>query len=334
MRLGLAGGGTDVSPYCDEYGGTVLNVTVDLYAYTVIEPTNDGRVEFIASDIGQVFVAPIDDAMEVGDPLILHRAVYRCIVSQFNDGRPLSCRITTFCDAPPGSGLGSSSTMVVSLVKGFAEWLNLPLGDYEIARLAWQIERVECGLKGGRQDQYAATFGGVNLIEFYANERVVVNPLRVKNWIMCEFESCLVLFDSGVSRMSASIIEQQTSNVTARRKQALEALHALKQDAISMKECLLKGNIAQVGALIGKSWEAKKRLADGITTGHIDQIYDAAIAAGAISGKVSGAGGGGFMAFLVNPAHRIKVIRALDKQPGRVVNCHFTSHGCQSWRLY
>ena len=143
LRLGLAGGGTDVSPYCDQFGGAVLNVTIDLYAYTIIEPAEDGRVRFTASDIDGAFECSADEAMEIGYPLILHRAVYRRIVRDFNGGKPLSCHVTTFCDAPPGSGLGTSSTMVVSLVKAFVEWLNLPLGEYEIAHLAFEIERIE-----------------------------------------------------------------------------------------------------------------------------------------------------------------------------------------------
>lgn len=333
LRLGLAGGGTDVSPYCDQYGGTVLNVTIDLYAFTVIEPLAKERVEFIASDLGQTFSGTCDEAMEVAYPLILHRAVYRRVIQQFNGGRPLGCRITTFCDSPPGSGLGSSSTMVVSLLKGFVEWLNLPLGDYEIARLAFDCERVDAGLQGGRQDQYAATFGGVNFMEFYANERAIVNPLRVKNWIMCELESSLVLFNSGVSRSSAKIIEQQAANVTAGQGKSIEALHKMKEDAIGMKETLLKGDIPGFSRFMRESWEAKKRLSDGITTTHIDQIHDAAMAAGAMAAKVSGAGGGGFMTLLVDPARRVDVTRALSQQEGEVVNCHFTRDGCQSWRI-
>ena len=249
LRLGLAGGGTDVSPYCDEHGGAVLNVTIDMYAYTIIEPASDGRVVMTAADIGQVVEATADEIMDVADPLILHKAVYRRIVQQFNGGRPLSCRITTFCDAPPGSGLGTSSTVVVSLVKCFAEWLGLPLGEYEIAHLAYEIERTDANLAGGRQDQYAASFGGVNFIEFYRDDRVIVNPLRVKNWIMSELETSLVLFNSGVSRSSAAIIQRQTANLTDERSHALAAMHELKRDAIGMKECLLKGDSDPVRGL-------------------------------------------------------------------------------------
>ena len=334
LRLGLAGGGTDVSPYCDEHGGAVLNVTIDMYAYTVIEPTTDGRVVMTAADIDQVVEGPADEIMDVADPLILHKAVYRRIVQQFNGGRPLSCKITTFCDAPPGSGLGTSSTVVVSLVKCFAEWLGLSLGEYEIAHLAFEIERTDAKLAGGRQDQYAAAFGGVNYIEFYKEDRVIVNPLRVKNWIMSELETSLVLFNSGVSRSSAAIIEKQTANLADKGGKALAAMHELKADAVGMKECLLKGDLTQFASYMRKSWIAKKQLAAGITNDSIDGVYEAAMAAGALAGKISGAGGGGFMTFLVDPARRVNVIRALEKQEGRVMTCHMTRHGSEGWKIF
>ena len=334
LRLGLAGGGTDVSPYCDQYGGAVLNVTIDMYAYTILEPTDDGRVRFTASDIDGEFEMAADQAMEIGYPLILHRAVYRRIVRDFNGGKPLPCHITTFCDAPPGSGLGTSSTMVVSLVKAFVEWLNLPLGEYEIAHLAFEIERIDAKLGGGRQDQYAATFGGVNFMEFQAGDRVIVNPLRIKNWIISEMETSLVLFNSGVSRSSASIIEEQTGNLTANSGTTLEAMHELKADAYGMKECLLRGDFENLAGYMRKSWDAKKRLATSVSNAHIDQVHAAAMSAGARAGKVSGAGGGGFLTFLVDPSRRVDVIRALGKKEGQVMTCHFTRWGTEGWKIF
>jgi D-glycero-alpha-D-manno-heptose-7-phosphate kinase len=334
LRLGLAGGGTDVSPYCDEFGGAVLNVTIDLYAYTIIEPTDDGMVTFTASDIDGSFESPAQDEIEIGYPLILHRAVYRRIVRQFNHGKPLSCRVTTFCDAPPGSGLGTSSTLVVSLVKAFVEWLNLPLGEYEIAHLAFEIERIDAGLGGGRQDQYAATFGGVNFMEFLAGDRVIVNPLRIKNWIISEMETSLVLFNSGVSRSSASIIQEQTDNLTANTGTTLEAMHDIKAEAFGMKESLLRGDFVNLARFMRKSWDAKKRLAKSVSNDHIDRVHAAAMSAGARAGKLSGAGGGGFMTFLVDPSRRVDVIRALGREEGKVMTCHFTRHGTEGWKIF
>ena len=334
LRLGFAGGGTDVSPYCDQFGGAVLNITIDLYAYTIIEPTADGRVTISAPDIDSQCEFLAEEALELAGPLILHRAVYRRIVTQFNGGRPLPCRITTFCDAPPGSGLGTSSTMVVSLVKAFVEWLNLPLGEYEIAHLAFEIERIDAGLGGGRQDQYAATFGGVNFMEFHPGDRVIVNPLRVKNWIISELETSLVLFNSGVSRSSARIIKQQTDNLVHHSGTTLDAMHAIKADAFRMKECLLKGDFDTFAACMRETWEAKKRLADNVSSKPIDLTVQAALDAGARAGKISGAGGGGFLTFLVLPERRVDVIRALRRQDGQIMTCHFTRHGTEGWKIY
>ncbi len=333
LRLGLGGGGTDLSPYCDAYGGAVLNATIDLYATTILEPTDDGRITFVAADIACRHEAPALDETPLAGPLILHRAVYRRILGQFTGGRPLPCRITTFCDAPPGSGLGTSSTMVVSLLKAFVEWQNLPLGEYEIAHLAYEIERIDAGLSGGRQDQYAATFGGVNFMEFGAEDRVIVNPLRVKHWIVSELETSLILFDSGVSRASANIIEEQTNNLTRRQGNTLDALHEIKADAYRMKDSLLRGDIGAFAACMRSSWDAKKRLAGSVTNPGLDHAVETGLAAGAHVGKVSGAGGGGFITFLVPPERRMDVVRALSREPGRVMTCHLTRHGTEGWKI-
>ncbi|MBO7411051.1 MAG: dehydrogenase, partial [Ottowia sp.] len=232
-----------------------------------------------------------------------------------------------------GSGLGSSSTLVVAMIRAFSELLNLPLDDYAIARMAYQIERVDCGLRGGRQDQYSATFGGFNFMEFYAGERAVINPLRIKNWIICELESSLVLYFTGVSRESARIIADQSNNMKSGAADALEAMHGIKREALAMKECLLRGDFAGLVESMRQGWENKKRSAKTVSNPHIDAIYDAAIQAGALAGKVSGAGGGGFMWFFVPTERRMDVIRTLNGFGGQVSNCHFTKNGTQAWRI-
>jgi D-glycero-alpha-D-manno-heptose-7-phosphate kinase len=333
LRLGLAGGGTDVSPFCDEYGGYVLNATIDMYAYCTIEVTENNIISFYAADRNEFFETQSTSELDLDGHLDLHKGIYNRIVRQFNNNQSLSIKITTYSDAPAGSGLGSSSTMVVAILKAFVEWMNLPLGEYDIAHLAYEIERIDVGLSGGRQDQYAATFGGFNFIEFYQQDRVIVNPLRVKNWIVNELENSVILYYTGVSRESSKIIEEQSRNAQTKDESSLNAMHELKVDSLKMKEALLKGDMRNFSTFLGKSWEAKKKTASTISNPFIERIFDLAIASGASSGKVSGAGGGGFMMFMVDPVKRLDVIRELNKQNGQVMSFHFTNEGTQGWRV-
>ena len=333
LRLGLAGGGTDVSPYCDNHGGYILNATIDRYAYAVIKTLDKPVVRFVATDLQVEEIKTTDERLKLNGKMDLHKAVYNHIVHEFNNDEPISMELSTHCDAPAGSGLGSSSTLVVAMVRAFTELLNLPLDDYTIAHMAYQIERVDCGLQGGRQDQYSATFGGFDFMEFYGGDRAIINPLRIKNWIICELEASLLLFFTGVSRESANIIADQSSNIKSGSPEALEAMHGIKRQAVAMKECLLRGDFDGLVESMRLGWENKKRSAKSVSNPHIDTIYDAAINAGALAGKVSGAGGGGFMWFFVPTEKRMDVIRTLNDFDGQVSNCHFTENGTQAWRI-
>lgn len=332
LRLGLAGGGTDVSPYCDQYGGYVLNATIDRYAYAVIKPLQVPSVRFVATDMQVATSLEFSEEPATRGALDLHWAVYDHMVRHHNAGQPLAMEISTFCDAPPGSGLGSSSTLVVAMIKAYVELLNLPFDDYTIARLAYKLERIDCGLQGGRQDQYSATFGGFNFMEFYGGDRATINSLRIKNWIICELEASLVLYFTGVSRESAKIISDQSANVFGGASDALEAMHGIKREALILKECLLKGDFDGLVDSLRIGWQNKKRSAKSVSNAHIDSVYDAAINAGALAGKVSGAGGGGFMLFFVPIDKRADVVRTLREFGGQVSNCHFTKNGTQAWR--
>lgn len=333
LRLGLAGGGTDVAPYCDIHGGYVLNATIDRYAYAVIRTLNEPFVRFVATDLQVEKVKAVDEPLELNGRLDLHKAVYNEMMRRYNGGHAIPLELSTFCDAPAGSGLGSSSTLVVVMIRAFVELMNLPLDDYTIAQLAYKIERVDCGLQGGRQDQYSATFGGFNFMEFYADDRAVINPLRIKPWVICELEASLVLFYTGVSRESARIIADQSGNVKAGSERTVDAMHGIKREALIMKECLLRGDFDGIVESMRQGWESKKRSAKTVSNPHIDGVYESAIAAGAAAGKVSGAGGGGFMMFFVQPDKRMDVIRLLNTFEGQVSNCHFTKHGTQAWRV-
>tara|TARA_R110002124_G_scaffold2666_10_gene16779 strand:+ start:2699 stop:3730 length:1032 start_codon:yes stop_codon:yes gene_type:complete len=333
LRLGLAGGGSDVAPYCDLYGGAVLNASINLSSYCTIEPCDDGTVTFVATDREEVFSAPCATEYAYDGLLDLHKGVYNRIVRDFNNGEPLSLKISTHSDAPAGSGLGSSSTMVVAILTAFAELLHLPLGEYDVAHLAFEIERMDIGLRGGAQDQYAATFGGVNFMEFHEQNRVTVNPLRIKKWILSELEASTVLYYTGVSRSSDMIIAQQIESFKSGQGKSVEAVHQLKQDASAMKDALLRGNIRRFGEILGRSWEAKRHLADKISNPQIEEVMNVALQAGAWAGKVSGAGGGGFIMFIVDPVERVQLIRTLNQQDGDVVPFQFEPHGACAWNV-
>lgn len=301
LRLGLAGGGTDLSPYCDDFGGAVLNVTIDRYAYAFIEPAEDLLIQFAAPDLGAEESFPLEVAALRDADLRLHAAVTERILTEFAEKKVPPLRITSFVDAPPGSGLGSSSALVVALVEAWVAFLALPLGPYDIAHLAYEIERLDLKLAGGKQDQYAATFGGINFIEFLAGERVIVNPLRVGPAIRNELETAMVICFTGVSRRSEQIIIEQQRLMSAPVSDTLDSLHQLKRDALEMKQALLRGEIGRMGQILNRSWQAKKQTAQGISTGRIEELFERAFAHGAEAGKVSGAGGGGFMFFVVPP---------------------------------
>jgi D-glycero-alpha-D-manno-heptose-7-phosphate kinase len=333
MRLGLAGGGSDVSPYSDQYGGLILNATINLFAYCTIEERTNGKIEFCAPDISCSFVYNSEEELPINGKLDLHKGVYNRIVKEYNL-KPLSFKMTTYSDAPPGSGLGSSSTMVVAIVKAFVEWLNLPMGEYEIARLAYIVERQDLQLSGGKQDQYAAAFGGFNFMEFFDDNRIIVNPLRVKRWIIDELESSMLLYYTGASRSSAAIIDEQSNNTSSGNVIAIEAMHQIKKSSIELKEALLKGDINSFSSILGAAWENKKKMASSITNEEINRVFEIAIDAGAISGKVSGAGGGGFIMFMIDPVKKVQVMNALNQLQGRVVGFQFSEGGCHGWKIF
>jgi D-glycero-alpha-D-manno-heptose-7-phosphate kinase len=240
-------------------------------------------------------------------------------------------RLTTFVDVPAGSGLGTSSTLVVAIIGAFVEWLKLPLGDYEIAHYAYQIERNDLKLSGGKQDQYAAMFGGVNYMEFYENEKVIVNPLRIKSQYLYGLENNLVLYFTATSRESAAIINQQVKNVNSKNENAIDAMHQLKEQARMMKEALLKGKLDEFGEILDFGFQQKRRMAHNISNMRIEEIYQSAKKSGATGGKISGAGGGGFMIFYCPPNTHHTVEEELKKFGGMVNYYSFTKYGLATW---
>ncbi len=322
-----------MSPYSDIYGGLVLNATINLYTHTTIEELADNCIYIDSYDADCHKKYELARKLDIDGEASLVKGVYNRIMRDY-DIALRGFRITTYNDAPAGSGLGTSSTMVVCLIKAFVEWLSLPLGDYEIARMAFEIERKELGLSGGKQDQYAAAFGGFNFMEFLKDDMVIVNPLKVKRWIVDELEASLVLYFTGQSRSSAAIIDQQRANTTKGETKSIEAMHRIKQSASDMKLALLKGDMREFARILGQAWEDKKKMADAITNPIIENAFSVAMQAGAVAGKVSGAGGGGFCMFMVDPTKKKTVVDALKQLDGFVMPFNFTDGGAHGWKIY
>lgn len=330
FRIGLAGGGTDVSPFSDNYGGNVLNATIDLYATTILIPRNDGKIIINARNNNLRVELDSKEVLSDVEDLSLQIGVYNHIVKNFTK-EALSFELITTIDVPTGSGLGTSSTIAISILGAFMEWLKLPLGEYDIAQLAVKIEREELQMAGGKQDQYAATFGGFNFMEFYKENRVIVNPLRIKNSIIRDLNYHLLLFYTQTKRSSSDIIEVQKKNFRDQVGEVIDASKELKQQAVKMKEALLLGRLEEIGSILNHGWENKKKLASGISNEQVENIYDTAIEAGAIGGKISGAGGGGFMIFYCPKNTKFAVVDALAKIGVLHQLFTFQNNGLETW---
>lgn len=332
LRIGLAGGGTDVSPYSELYGGAILNATVSLFASANIEPLQENAIILEAIDRKEEQRFEWSSELPINGKLDLLKGVYNRIQKEY--ALPLTgFKLSTFVDAPAGSGLGTSSTLVVAIIGAFTEMLRLPLGEYDIAHLAYEIERVDLKMAGGKQDQYAATFGGVNFMEFYGENKVIVNPLRVKQQYLFELENNLLLYYTATSRESAKIIEKQSRNVVEKKEKSIEAMHQLKHQAQLMKEALLKGRLHEIGEVLDFGFQQKRQMAEGISNSFMEEIYETAKKAGATGGKISGAGGGGFMIFYCPGITKYKVMDALARFGGHCKQYQFVDHGLTTWTI-
>ncbi len=334
LRIGFAGGGTDLVSYSSLYGGAVFNAAIGMYAYCTITPTTDGRIKIKAFDNHNTLDVPAVARFDITDEnLILHKGVYNRIVKQFNNGKPLSFEMSTSNDAPVGSGLGTSSTMVVAILEAFDKWLRLGLNDYQKAELAYSIEREDLALAGGKQDQYSAVFGGFNFMEFKTDGTTTVNPLRIERNVINELECSLLLFSNGRSRSSAQIIKEQIKNTEQNNKTTIEAMHNIKEHASKMKDCVLKGDMCGFGNLLRESWENKKKTSAIVSNGELERTIKFALGCGVDAVKVSGAGGGGFLMLFCNPANRQKVMDAMSMLEGKVYPVKFAKLGVESWSV-
>lgn len=326
LRVSFAGGGTDVTPFPESEGGVVLSATIDRFAYGSLRARDDGRISIESIDFGLSLDFPAAEDPAFDGRLDLVKAAIRRLSIDDDAGYDLLLR----SNAPPGSGLGSSSTMMVALVGLLREYYSLPLSEYEIAHLAWEIERRDLGIRGGLQDQYAATFGGFNFIEF--SDRVIVNPLRVRDSIVNELELNLLLCYTGITRESANIIADQTARVEKHDPTALEGLRAQKDLALAMKAALLRGELDSFGDLLGQAWAEKKKMSPLITSVLIDEAYELAVRHGATGGKVTGAGGGGYILFYCDFTRKHRVAEALEKLGATVTEFSFERRGLTTWR--
>jgi D-glycero-alpha-D-manno-heptose-7-phosphate kinase len=326
LRVSFAGGGTDVPPFPETEGGVVLSGAINRYAYGSLHPRSDGRVHIESVDFDSHVDFHLHDDVAFDGELDLVKAAIKRLGGGTMEGYDLVLRT----NAPPGSGLGSSSTMMVLLVALLQNHYTLPLGEYELADLAWQIERLDLGVKGGVQDHYAATFGGFNFIEI--GERVVVNPLRIREETINELELNLLLCYTGVSRQSTTVIEDQTSRVDAAEAETMAGLRAQKDLAVEMKSALLRGQISEFGDLLSDAWEQKKRMSPLISTPRIEEVFAEAKKHGARGGKVTGAGGGGHVLFFCDFSSRHRVQAALERMDCVVSEFSFAPQGVTTWR--
>ena len=325
LRIGIAGGGTDVDPYASEHGGIVFNTTIDRYAYCTLIPNDTDEMTVISSNYGTV-TEKLELPMRYDGTA---EDLVRAAVNHFGVTEGFKAFVRS--DVPPGSGLGGSSTLMVAIVKAFSEWRKIKLSKHEIASLAYHLEREEIGLGGGKQDQYAAAFGGFNMM-YFTKDGVEVKPLRFKDSILKELQERSILCYTGNARESATIIEEQVKDLKNDISKE-EAYEESKRLAVSISRALKLKDIDGAAALLNLAWEQKKKFTSKISNPRINDLYSTAMNNGALGGKVSGAGGGGFMFFICAPGKRDRVCRKLTEKGGEIMEFSFEDKGARTGKL-
>ncbi len=325
LRVSYAGGGTDVPPYPSLMGGVVLSSTIENYAHCSIAPRNDGMVTVLREDQGARFGPERLSDLKGSGEVDFVRAVAR----RFSPDQGFDASLRY--DALPGTGLGSSSALCVSLIGAFREWKGGSMTDYDVANLAYQVERTDVGIPGGMQDQYASTFGGFNLIEF-KKEAIIVNPLRVKRETLNELEYNSLLCFTGTTRRSGGILQRQIESYEHKDTKVLGALERMKELTLQMKDSLLTGSLTEFARLLNAEWELKKMLDSAISTVEIEKLIHAARHGGAIGAKLLGAGGGGFLFLYCEPGKQVEVEKAVEPLGGKTFPVRFDEEGLQTWR--
>lgn len=325
LRISFGGGGTDIEPFCVEKGGAILGSTINKYAYCSIIPKDTDEITVHSLDFDMTVKYNTKENFVYDGKLDLVKAALRSM--NINQG----CEVYLQCDAPPGSGLGTSSTVMVALLSAMAKWKGVTIDAYALADLAYEVERLDLNITGGYQDQYAASFGGFNFMEFHGKNNVIVNPLRIKKEVINELQYNLLLCYTGNIHVSANIIKDQVGNYKNHKVDAIEAMSEAKALAYAMKDELLKGNLNSFGKLLDYGWQSKKRMSNKITNQSIDELYDEALKAGALGGKLLGAGGGGYL--LMYCPYNVKhiVAKRMEEISGQLTDWNFELRGAQAW---
>tara|TARA_B100000242_G_scaffold240671_1_gene180723 strand:+ start:14958 stop:15959 length:1002 start_codon:yes stop_codon:yes gene_type:complete len=326
FRIAFAGGGTDIDEFSNLEGGEVINATINLGCYTFIESSSEIKFKSQDLNISEKYNLP-------EQKLKLHSATYKKMMNLYNNGAEEKLSVTTYSEVPPGSGVGASSSMVVSMVSCIAKYLDVELDSHKIAEIAYEIERIDCGLSGGKQDQYSASFGGFNNIKFYKDGKVSVEELKIDDKDLIELQSNIILFYTGQSRASEKIIDTQKKSIVTKKEITLESLLSIKELVLPMRKALEKLDIKEINNIFNQSWKHKKLTSSLITNDEINSLIEKLLDIGVESAKISGAGGGGFMVILVKPSKRKEVTDYLRNKEGVVYNINFVKEGAYSWEI-
>jgi D-glycero-alpha-D-manno-heptose-7-phosphate kinase len=324
VRISFGGGGTDLPAYYEQYGGAVLSVAINKYFYTILRTRGDGRVQVISSDL-RVFEnwQNIANIPAEGSELEIPLAVLK----------ELDCKVSVdlflASEIPPGTGLGSSASVCVNILKTLTNYLQKPFSKYDLAERAFHIARNVLGKHVGKQDEYAAAFGGLNYMSFHQNGSAEIESLDLETDLMRDFQSKLMLFFTGAAHHSWDILQEQESFTRSHSGTTVEALHEVKALGLQMRQALERGQLQAFGDLLHESWQAKRRVSNKITTPRIDQLYTLAREHGATGGKITGAGGGGFLLIYCEKEFQQAVRHALLGEGVHEMAFAFDTQGAQ-----
>jgi D-glycero-alpha-D-manno-heptose-7-phosphate kinase len=320
MRISFGGGGTDLEAYYAKYGGLVISTAINKYFYAIITNDESEDLQVISADYRSLFRhSPYNDLFWNGD-----LALPKAVLHHFGIRRGINLFVAS--EVPPGTGLGSSSAAAVTMVRAISTLVEQPMTKQQVAEVASYIEISKMEMPIGKQDQYAAAFGGLNKITF-SSEGVTVEPVKIAPDVRQILESRLMLFFTGSSRESTSILKQQRKSTQEQDEAVLGALHNIKQVAVDVQQCLETGDLDEFARLLHYSWQEKRRLAPGLSTGFIDECYTLALEYGATGGKITGAGGGGFLMLYCHEQAQDAVTTVLEERGLKRMNFRFDQQG-------